>query len=78
MNHRAQIFNSNGNFIRSFGRPGNNQGEFWHPIGIAFDKDEKIFVADSNNHRVQIFNGEGRYMGMFGGKGSLDNQLSDP
>ena len=78
MNHRIQIFNSNGDLIRSFGRKGSNQGEFKHPFGIAFDKDGKIFVADSDNNRVQIFNGEGRYMGMFGGKGSLDSQLSDP
>ena len=78
MNHKAQIFNSNGDFIRSFGRQGSNQGEFQKPFGIAFDKDGKIFVADKNNHRVQIFNGEGRYMGMFGGEGSLDSHLSDP
>ena len=76
--HRVQIFNSNGDFIRSFGRQGSNQGEFENPFGIAFDKDGKIFVADNNNHRVQIFNGEGRYIGMFGEKGSLDNQLSYP
>ena len=77
-NHRVQIFNGNGAFIRSFGRDGSNQGEFQYPYGIAFDKDGKIFVADSNNHRVQIFNEEGRYIDMFGGKGSLDSQLSYP
>ena len=77
-NHRVQIFNGNGDFIRSFGRQGSNQGEFKCPFGIAFDKNGKSFVADHYNHRVQIFNGEGRYMGMFGGEGSLDNQLSEP
>ena len=77
-NHRVQIFNSNGDFIRSFGRHGSNQGEFKYPYGIAFDKDGKIFVADRGNHRVQIFNREGRYMGMFGGEGSLNSQLSGP
>ena len=78
LNHRVQIFNSNGDVIRSFGRYGGNQGDFDHPFGIAFDKDGKIFVADSDNHRVQIFNGEGKYIGMFGGKGSLNSQLSYP
>ena len=45
-NHRVQIFNSNGNFLRSFGRQGNNRGEFICPCGIAFDKDGNIFVAN--------------------------------
>ena len=74
LNHRVQIFNSNGDFIRTF----SNQGELKHPFGIAFDKDGKIFVADCNNRRLQTFNWEGRYMGMFGGKGSLDSQLYCP
>ena len=77
-NHKVQIFNSNGNFIRSFGRQGSNQGEFNCPYGIAFDKDGKIFVADHSNNRMQVFNGEGRYMGMFGREGSLDSQLMSP
>ena len=76
--HVVQIFNSNGNFIRSFGRQGNNQGEFSIPCGIAFDKDGNIFVVDRKNHRIQIFSGDGRFMGMFGEKGSLDHQLSYP
>ena len=77
-NDKVQIFNSGGNFIRSFGCRGRNQGGFICPYGIAFDKDGKIFVADYSNHRVQIFNGEGGYMNMFGGKGSLDSQLIKP
>ena len=69
-NHRVQIFNSNGNLLRSFGRQGNNRGEFICPCGIAFDKDF--------NHRIQRFSWKGRYMGMFGGEGKLDSQLSYP
>ena len=77
-NHRVQVFDSNGTFLRSFGHKGENAGEFSRPDGIAVDKDGKIFVADSYNHRIQIFSWEGRHLGSFGGKGSLDSQLSDP
>ncbi|KAL9958027.1 hypothetical protein ACROYT_G034989 [Oculina patagonica] len=77
-NHRVQIFNSNGNYLRSFGRKGDKAGEFYHPTGITFHKNGNIFVADNLNHRIQIFSGEGKYVGMFDGKGSLDGQLIHP
>ena len=77
-NHRVQVFDSNGTFLRSFGHKGENVGEFNRPFGIATDKDRKIFVADKDNHRVQIFSWEGGHLGSFGGKGSLDSQLSNP
>ena len=78
LNHRVQIFNSDGNPLRSFGRQGNKAGEFNYPRGITFHKNGNIFVADGGNHRIQIFSGEGEYVGMFGGKGSLDSELSNP
>ena len=77
-NHRVQIFNSDGNFLRSFGRQGNKAGEFMFPRGIAFLNNGTIFVADSFNHRIQIFCGKGKYMGSFGGKGILDGKLTNP
>ncbi|XP_068715136.1 E3 ubiquitin-protein ligase TRIM71-like [Montipora foliosa] len=77
-NHKVQIFDCKGNFLRSFGRLGSDKGQFQHPRGIAFGKDSNIFVADWGNHRIQIFNEEGRYLGMFGGTGSLDSQLKNP
>ena len=77
-NHRVQVFDSNGTFLRSFGHKGENAGEFNFPIGVATDKDRQIFVADRDNHRIQIFSWEGKHMGSFGGKGSLDSQLVFP
>ena len=77
-NHRVQVFDSNGTFLRSFGHRGKNAGEFNSPFGIATDKDRKIFVAEPNNNRVQILSWEGRNLGSFGGQGSLDSQLSYP
>ena len=69
-NHRVQVFDSNGTFLRSFGHEGKNAGEFIRPIGIAINKDRQIFVAE-RHHRIQIFSWEGRLLGSFGGKGSI-------
>ena len=76
--HKVQIFDCKGNFLRSFGREGSDRGQFQTPSGIAFGKDGNIYVANNGNHRIQIFNEEGRYLSMFGGKGSLDSQLKNP
>ena len=76
-NHRIKIFNSDGNYIRSFERQGNKAGEFYCPKGIAFHNNGNIFVADSSN-RVQIFDGRGEYVGSFGGHGNLDKHTNDP
>ena len=77
-NHRVQVFESNGTFLRSFGHKGENAGEFKNPTGIAINKDRNILVSEYYNHRVQILSWEGRHLGSFGGQGSLDSQLSYP
>ena len=77
-NHRVQVFDSNGTFLRSFGHQGQNAGEFSHPFGIVIDRDRNIFVSEWGNHRVQILSWEGRHLGSFGGKGSLDSQFLNP
>ncbi|XP_068730459.1 E3 ubiquitin-protein ligase TRIM71-like [Montipora capricornis] len=76
-NHRVQIFASNGTHVRSFGKKGNQQGEFDSPAGIAFHND-KIIVADRMNHRVQLFSEEGHYLNHFRGEGSRDHQPQYP
>ena len=77
-NHRVQVFDSNGTFLRSFGHKGENAGEFENPTGIAIDKNRNILVSEYHNHRVQILTWEGRHLGSFGGEGSLDSQLDHP
>ena len=77
-NHRVQVFDSNGTFLRSFGHKGENAGEFNNPTGIAINKDRNILVSENGNHRVQILSWKGRHLGSFGGKGSLDSQLLNP
>ena len=77
-NCRVQFFNSNGDFIRSFGRPDNSRVDFYSLFGIAYDKDGNIFAVNTNNSRIEIVSGEGRYMGVFDAKGSRDSQLFYP
>jgi hypothetical protein len=66
-NHRVQIFDSSGRFVRGFGRHGKAPGELQNPSGIAVDQFGYLYVADYGNHRVQIFHGTGAHKGGFGG-----------
>ncbi len=39
----------------TFGSGGSGRGQFNRPLGIATDKEDTIYIADSKNKRVQIF-----------------------
>ncbi|XP_074635190.1 uncharacterized protein LOC141893704 [Acropora palmata] len=76
-NQHIQTLKSDGTHLRSFGREGNLQGQFKHPLGIAF-YNNNIIVSDSVNHRIQIFDDQGHYLDQFGEEGKLNHQLDRP
>jgi sugar lactone lactonase YvrE len=54
-NARLQEFNEKGEFLAKLGSAGTGPGQFsfsW-PMGIAFDKQGNLLVADTGNNRVQ-------------------------
>lgn len=51
------------------GRPGEADGEFSLPFGVAAASDGTVSVTDSLRHRVQEFDAEGRFLRAFGGPG---------
>jgi DNA-binding beta-propeller fold protein YncE len=76
-NDRVEIFDADGNFVRTFGKPGDGPGYFARPKGIAVDKDGHIWVADAVQDRVQVFTPEGKVLLWMGGHGILPGQFSD-
>lgn len=77
-NHRIQKFTANGQFITSWGRQGNDEGEFNEPSGLALDRNNNIYVVDRNNNRIQKFTADGRFLKKWGTKGNGNDQLDDP
>ena len=77
-NHCVYIFDSQDQVVKSFGAPGNGNGQFHWPTGVAFDDDNHLYVVDKDNHRVQKFNTRGEYMFRFGKYGSKNGQLQYP
>lgn len=64
LKHHVQVYTSDGTHMLEFGQEGNNDGQFMHPMSIAFDKAERnIFATDSDNNRIQVFDIKtGRYV----------------
>src|SRR5262249_6384410 len=52
-------------FLREWGRKGSEPGEFHFPIGIAVDRQDRVFVTDHYNNRVQAFDPGGKLLAHF-------------
>ncbi len=76
LNNRVEIFDADGNFIRTFGKNGDGPGYFARPKGIAVDSDGHVWVADAVQDRLQVFTQEGRLLLYMGGHGIMPGQFS--
>jgi len=52
-------------FLLEWGQKGSEAGEFYSPIGIAFNSKDELYVTDLNNARVQKFSTEGKSLSSF-------------
>ena len=60
-NNRIAKFTKDGNFVKSWGRTGSEQGQFNRIRGIASDAQGNLYVADAGNKRIQVFDGDGTF-----------------
>ncbi len=61
-NHRVQVFDRDGTFVRMFGTQGDGDGQLESPEGVGVAADGTIYVADTGNDRVQTFTPEGGFI----------------
>jgi DNA-binding beta-propeller fold protein YncE len=65
VNSRVAKVDKDGNWLKSWGEPGNLPGQFNVPHSIAADAQDNIYVADRGNRRVQVFDGDGKFLRQF-------------
>ena len=70
-NNRAQLFSSDGTYLRSLGREDTKQGGFDYAT-------RNTFVVDSCNHLVQLFYELAEYLNQSDEQGNLDDQFDSP
>lgn len=61
-NSCVSVFDAYGERVRSFGRQGLCDGDFYRLSGVAVDEKGAIYVIDSNN-RIQKFDQDGNFLG---------------
>jgi hypothetical protein len=62
INSRIAKFDKNGNWVKSWGEPGSQPGQFNVPHSIAADAQGNVYVADRGNRRIQVFDGDGNFL----------------
>ena len=61
---RVQIFDMNGNFLRTFGIRGVGIGRLFSISALTVDSSSRIYIADSYQNVVQVFDNAGASLGV--------------
>lgn len=77
-NHRIQVFDREGKFLRQHGRPGSNPGEFSYPYDVRVDDTGQQFVCEFGNSRVTVLDARGGLVEVVGGPGSEPGRFANP
>lgn len=62
INARVAKVSPTGEWLASFGSPGDGPGQFNTPHSIAIDAEDHIYVADRGNRRVQVLDTDGKVL----------------
>ena len=62
INSRIAKVDKDGNWVKSWGEPGDGPGQFNTPHSIAVDAQGRVYVADRGNRRIQVFDSDGRFL----------------
>jgi sugar lactone lactonase YvrE len=65
VNSRIAEVDKDGAWLKSWGEPGDQPGQFSVPHSMAVDAQNNIYVADRGNRRIQVFNTDGKFLRQF-------------
>jgi hypothetical protein len=62
LNSRIAKYDKHGNWIKTWGSWGTDEGQFRLPHNLQVDRDGNVYVADRSNARIQVFDSDGRFL----------------
>ena len=62
INSRVAKVDKDGVWVKSWGEPGKEPGQFNTPHSIATDANDNVYVADRGNRRIQVFDKDGKFL----------------
>ncbi|MFP3895808.1 MAG: flippase activity-associated protein Agl23 [Anaerolineales bacterium] len=74
-NHRVEVFDGSGQFLRQWGAEGGQPGEFKEPWDVAVGPEGDVYVADTWNHRIQVFDNQGQLQEIWGTFGEVRDAM---
>jgi sugar lactone lactonase YvrE len=77
-NNKIQVFDTDGEPVRSFGRLAEGAGGFPRPKGIAFDSDGHVYVVDAMKNQFEILTRDGKPLAPVGALGPNPGQFNVP
>ncbi len=77
-NHQIQVFDGEGNFIKTIGTRGHGEGEFNLPVQAAVNAAGELYVLDAGNFRVQVFDVDGLFLRTWGKAGRNMGDFARP
>lgn len=67
-----------GQALFTFGKPGSDPGELFHPTNIAIGPSGDIYVSETSNFRIQRFTPDGQPVRTYGAVGSAPGAFARP
>lgn len=77
-NSRILVYSCDGDYLRSIGSYGTEDGKLNRPADVAVDAAGNIYVADTLNYRIQVFNNDGTFLGKWGRVGQGAGEFGRP
>jgi hypothetical protein len=65
-------------YVKTIGTNGPTSDQINGAMGLALDKSNRLFVADSGNNRIQVFDRDGNFLFRWGSNGSGNGQFNYP
>jgi DNA-binding beta-propeller fold protein YncE len=77
-NQRITKLDPDGKFLKCWGSPGSEPGQFARARALALGPDGNLYVADACNDRIQVFTRDGQLVACWGQRGEAPGELAYP